>query len=186
MELVIIVIISLLALGAAALGVWFWMEQRKDARLRDRFGDDEYNRVRTREGSRRATDAELDRREKRVEEYDIRPLTQSQHDQFADRWRAVQAYFVDSPARSVAEADTLVIEVMNARGYPTEDFEERTADLSVDHPNVVQNYRRAHGIALAERRGEAGTEDLRQAFVHYRALFDELLAETDVREKVTR
>jgi hypothetical protein len=182
----VIAIVAIVALLALAVGVWLWMEQRKDRRLRDQFGDAEYNRVRSQAGGRRATDAELERRQKRVEEYNIRPLTRSQFDNFSDRWRTVQSSFVDAPAASVAEADLLVTEVMTARGYPMEDFEERAADISVDHPHVVQNYRRAHAIAQSDERGEASTEDLRQSFVHYRALFDELLGESEVRQEVRR
>ncbi|HUF54321.1 MAG TPA: hypothetical protein VMR52_11185 [Dehalococcoidia bacterium] len=186
MEEVIIAIIALVAVAAIAVAAWLWMDRRKGAQLRDRFGEEEYRRVRTREGGRRQADAELERRQKRVENYDIRPLTHSQYDHYSDRWRTVQSAFVDSPTSSVHEADDLVAEVMNARGYPMEDFDERAADLSVDHASVVQNYCRAHAIAVSDRRGEASTEDLRQAFVHYRALFDKLLVSTEQHQEVSR
>jgi hypothetical protein len=116
-----------------------------------------------------------------VERLDIRALTSEERERFAQAWQATQARFVDEPAAAITEADQLVAEAMRARGYPVGDFEQRTADISVDHPNVVSNYRAARAIAAANERGEANTEDLRQAMVHYRALFEDLL-ETRERE----
>lgn len=173
MELLIIAIV-VIVLAAVAVGGWLWSRKRQDTKLRDKFGD-EYDRVREREGTRGDTTAELQRRERRVERYDIRQLSEEDSRGFSDRWRSVQTGFVDAPAESVMQADTLVAEVMSARGYPVEDFEDRAQDLSVEHPQLVQNYRQAHGIAEADRKGEATTDDLRQAFVHFRDLFDELL-----------
>jgi hypothetical protein len=98
---------------------------------------------------------------------------------FIDRWKDVQARFVDGPARAVADADALLGEVMTARGYPVSDFEQRAGDISVDHPEVVRNYRAGHDIALRHAQGNASTEDLRQAMIHYRSLFDELVNETE-------
>lgn len=173
MELAIIAIV-VIVLTTLVVGGWLWSQQKKDTNLRDKFGD-EYYRVREREGTRGDTKAELERREHRVERYDIRPLTEDESLGFIDRWRRIQTEFVDAPADSVMRADTLVAEVMAARGYPMEDFEGRAQDLSVDHPELVQNYREAHRIAEADRRGDATTDDLRQAFVHYRDLFEDLL-----------
>lgn len=119
---VIIIILAIVAVAVVGAGGWYWRNQRKDTRVRDRFGEDEYNRVRAREGSRGDATAELERRERRVDKYDIRPLSRNQFEQLSVHWRAVQSSFVDSPASAVHEADTLITEVMTARGYPMEDF----------------------------------------------------------------
>ena len=117
----------------------------------------------------------LEQREKRVEQLHIRPLTREEGRRFAEAWRADQARFVDDPKAAVIEADRLVGEVMQARGYPVSDFEQRAADISVHHPHVVENYRAAHEVAVRAKRGEASTESLRQALVYYRKLFEDLL-----------
>ncbi|HJR50247.1 MAG TPA: hypothetical protein VJ794_04020, partial [Gemmatimonadales bacterium] len=114
-------------------------------------------------------------RAERVESLHTRPLAPADRDRFQELWRTAQAHFVDSPLTAVVEADQLVGEVMRSRGYPVADFEQRAADLSVDHPLVVDNYRRGHALAAGAQGGKAGTEDLRQAMVYYRALFEELL-----------
>jgi hypothetical protein len=114
-----------------------------------------------------------------VEKLAIHPLSAGDHDRFADRWRSTQASFVDDPAGAVSKAETLVEEVMQARGYPVGDFDQRAADISVDHPRFVENYREARDLAVASQRGVAKTEDLRRATVHYRALFEDLLQTTD-------
>ena len=128
-------------------------------------------------GGRLEAESELEGRRKRREGLEIRPLTPSALDQYAAQWRDAQSRFVDSPQRAVTEADALVGRVMSDRGYPMEDFEVRAADISVDHPEVVENYRRGHEIAERNLRRSASTEELRQAMVHYRALFDELLSD---------
>jgi hypothetical protein len=110
-----------------------------------------------------------------MEKVQVHPLSREDHDRFLGRWETIQRGFVDDPGRSTREADGLVNEVMAARGYPMADFERRAEDISVDHPQVVQNYRAARSVAQLQERGKAGTEDLRQALVHYRALFEELL-----------
>jgi len=130
------------------------------------------------EGNVRRAEAALAARAKRVEALHIRPLVPEDASRFSASWRGVQARFVDDPKGAVTEADRLVGEVMAARGYPLGEFEQRVADISVDHPDVVMNYRAAREIALLHGRGQATTEDLRQAMVHYRALFKDLL-ETD-------
>ena len=147
---------------------------RRRATLRARFGP-EYERAVHDAGSARRAEAELEARAQRVTKDHIRPLRREESVQFSNRWRQVQARFVDDPASAVAEADVLVTEVMNARGYPMADFDRRAEDLSVDHANVVHHYREAHAIATRHARRRASTEDLRQAVVHYRALFDDLL-----------
>ena len=169
-------IIALIALVVLVLvGVWVWIAlRRRRERLQRRFGS-EYGRMVEMAGSRRSAESELVAREKRRERLDIRPLEPQSRDEFARHWRDTQARFVDEPGPAVEEADGLVIEVMRARGYPVEDFEQREADISVDHAPVVDSYRAAHGTSLAYRHGEASTEDLRQAMVHYRSLFEELL-----------
>jgi hypothetical protein len=132
-------------------------------------------------GNQRRAETVLETREKRIECLNIRPLTGKDRDHFVEAWQADQARFVDDPKRAVMEADLLVSEVMKARGYPVADFEQRVADISVDHPHVVENYRAATEIALRQRWGEGTTEELRQAMVYYRKLFDELLEMVEVR-----
>lgn len=152
------------------------VQNRRRANLRAKFGP-EYARTVEEVGSSRKAEAELQEREKRVAAFSIRPLSPQQMDMFTDGWMRVQTQFVDDPQGAVSRADVLLTEVMEARGYPIVDFERRSADLSVDHPEVVQNYRSAHDIAIRHARGEADTEDLRQAMIHYRALFEELVHE---------
>lgn len=153
---------------------WFLVRRRHARRLRNRFGP-EYDRITEETGDRHLAEHELLRREQRVKAFQIQSLSGEQRAEFAQSWRSVQARFVDSPAGAIADADDLVTEVMLARGYPMADFEQRADDLSVDYADVVQNYRSAHALALRSHRGEAETEDLRQAMVHYRALFEDLL-----------
>jgi hypothetical protein len=150
---------------------WAASRKRRTSHLREGFGP-EYDRTVDEAGSRRKAESELSDREKRRQDLDIRPLAPGAHDRFADRWSTVQERFVDDPGGSLKDAHVLVVEVMRERGYPTDDFEQRAADVSVDHPDVVENYRSAHAIT---ERDDADTEDQRQALVHYRALFDELL-----------
>jgi hypothetical protein len=173
--LLVIVIVALLA----AVGLLLY-RQRRSTQLREGFGP-EYDRAVEEHGDQRAAEAELRERRERRRSYDIKPLGAAARDRYAERWRATQAKFVDQPASALTDADTLVAEVMRERGYPVEDFDQQAADVSVDHPDVVEHYRKAHAIH-GERR--ASTEDLRQAMVHYRALFDELL-EPPVRDQET-
>lgn len=165
-------IVIAVAAVVVLLAIW-WMASRKrrTSHLREGFGP-EYDRTVDEAGSRREAEADLTEREKRRDELDITPLAPGTRDRFADRWRTVQERFVDDPSAALRDAHVLVVEVMRERGYPTDDFEQRAADVSVDHPHVVENYRSAHAIT---ERGDADTEDQRQALVHYRALFDELL-----------
>lgn len=167
--IVAIVIVALIVI--AGIG---WSRRRRSEHLRDRFGG-EYDRTVEAAGGRAKAEADLADREKRVEKLNIRPLTQDERREFHDRWSEVQARFVDDPARAVAFADALLGDVMKARGYPVSGFEERAGDISVDHPVVVEHYHKAHGIAARHQKGEASTEDLRQAMIHYRALFDNLV-----------
>jgi hypothetical protein len=147
---------------------------RDTDRLKNRFGP-EYERTVSEVGDEKAAEKELLARERKREELDIRPLAPAVLDGYVNRWRAVQTAFVDHPSSAVGEADLLVTEVMRDRGYPVDDFDRQAADISVDHPSVVANYRAAHDIHLAQQRSDVGTEQQRQAFVHYRALFTKLL-----------
>ena len=163
--LVIVVVVLLVVVGLLLY------RQRQSAQLREGFGP-EYDRALDEHGDQRAAEAELRERRDRRRSYDIKPLEESARERYIERWKATQAKFVDQPASALADADELVAEVMRERGYPVEDFDQQAADVSVDHPHVVENYREAHAIHGAR---DASTEDLRQAMVHYRALFAELL-----------
>jgi hypothetical protein len=176
----LVVAIAVIVIAAV---LWLAMSRRRSQQLRDRFGPEYEHAVRTEKNVRRA-EATLEARAKRVDALHIRPLSPEDSTRFDATWRGVQARFVDDPKGAVTEADRLVGEVMAARGYPLGDFEQRVADISVDHPDVVMNYRAAREIALVHARGQASTEDLRQAMVHYRALFKDLLEAGDT--QVTR
>jgi hypothetical protein len=165
----IVVVIVLLALLA-----FFADRQRRSRKLQETFGP-EYDRTVSETGDRRAAEAELLERTGRREGFDIVPLEPEARARYVEAWRNTQAQFVDEPAEATREADRLITSVMRDRGYPVDDFEQRAADLSVDHPQVVDDYRAAHAIAAANDRSEASTEDLRQALVHYRSLFEDLL-----------
>jgi hypothetical protein len=165
---------AIIAALVVAVGLWFVMETRRRRRLRARFGP-EYERTVHDVGSVRRAEAALEARAKRVERLQIRALSAADSARFAETWRELQTRFVDAPQAAVIEADRLIGEVMTARGYPLGDFDQRSADISVDHPQVVAHYRAARDIARRQSSGEATTEDLRQALVHYRALFEDLL-----------
>ncbi|MCP3732498.1 hypothetical protein M9978_18910 [Sphingomonas sp. MG17] len=165
-----------LVVALAALLIWLWMRTRRVAALKDRFGP-EYERTVHEVGDERKAATVLASREKRVAGYTIKPLPDDMRGHFVESWHQVQAQFVDDPKYAVTRADDLLGEVMRVRGYPVTDFDHRAEDLSVDHPQVVQNYRSAHDIAVRHSRGEASTEDLRAAMIHYRTLFDDLVNE---------
>ena len=167
-------VIIVVAIVAVVVIVGVVMTQRRKANLRQRFGP-EYDRAVRERGSEKAAQAALAEREARVSKFQIRELGEPERQQYAEHWRRVQARFVDDPQGAVTDADESVGLLMGARGYPMADFEQRAADLSVDHPRVVDNYRKAHTIALRHREGKASTEDLRQAMIHYRSLFEDLL-----------
>lgn len=169
-------VLGLLVILLAAVALALWLKNRRSANLKSRFGP-EYERAVSEVGTERKAEALLHEREKRVSKFSIHPLDPEKRDRFVLIWRKIQADFVDDPKAAVTHADDLLGEVMETRGYPVTDFEQRSADLSVDHPEMVQNYRAAHDIALQHARGEAGTEDLRKAMIHYRALFDDLVNE---------
>ena len=148
--------------------------RRRTARLKQQFGP-EYERTVADAGDQQAAEKELVARERKRNKLDIRPLTGDALQAYTHRWRQVQTAFVDNPSSALDDADRLLTEVMRERGYPIDDFDRQAADISVDHPTVVENYRAAHTIHLSDQNGDAGTEKQRQAFVHYRALFDKLL-----------
>lgn len=167
-----------------AVGIYVTARKRRTEGLRDTFGS-EYDRVTREAGGTRRAEAELLERRKRHDSFDIRDLTDEQRKDYRLEWERVQSRFVDEPTEAVAAADELVQRVMADRGYPVEDFDRRAADLSVEHPEVVANYRAAHGISLASAHGEASTEHLRQATIHYRALFGELLGANDAPDQTS-
>ena len=159
----IIVLAIILALG--------WVGWRR-RRLQSQFGS-EYQRVAAERGSNWRADAELAGRQQRRQRLDIRPIEPQARDRYARDWQQVQARFVDQPYEAVAEADRLVTIVMKERGYPMKNFDQHAADLSVDYPNLVGNYRSAHDVATRQK--SANTEELRTSMLHYRSLFDQLL-----------
>jgi hypothetical protein len=170
-QVAIVVAVIVLVVGAI-IAVYF--QRRRTEKLRSRFGP-EYERSVAESGDRRRAEAQLEKRAERVEKYHLRPLTVDDRSRFTEQWDRVQAHFVDAPAGAVAEADQLLGDIMATCGYPMGDFEQRAADISVDHPIVVQNYRSAHDIAIRQAKGQANTEDLRRAMIHYRALFEDLV-----------
>jgi hypothetical protein len=173
----IVVLAVIVIIGIAAL---MYFRRRRTEGLRTRFGGPEYARTVEESGSRKRAEAGLDARKERVEGFHIRPLASGDRTRFEESWRKVQARFVDSPGGAVTEADQFLGDVMSTRGYPVSDFEQRAADISVDHPLVLTNYRVAHEIALRQTQGKATTEDLRQAMIHYRTLFEELVGEPEM------
>jgi hypothetical protein len=181
----LVVTVVLVVIGLAAAGALVSLRKRRTAKLRTQFGEPEYARAVEATGSRKDAEARLDARKERVEAFHIRPLAPVDQLRFAESWRTVQARFVDSPGGAVTEADQLLGEVMSTRGYPVTNFEQRVADISVDHPSVLAHYRAAHEIALGHAQGKAGTEDLRQAMIHYRTLFEELVGEREVPQAKT-
>lgn len=185
-DTVLIVIIIIAALVVAGI-TWLFLNRRRTARLREDFGT-EYEHVVIERGDAKTAEKELRARKERVEDYDLRDLTDRDRAAFAERWQQVQSGFVDAPAAAVADAQKLCDEVMRARGFPVGDIERQVEDVSVESPGVVSHYRMARGIAEASERGEASTEDLRAAMKHYRELFDSLLRAGDgnARGNVTR
>jgi hypothetical protein len=176
----IVLIIALVVVLVAGIAAFLWRRKRRTERLRTQFGGAEYDRAVEEGGNRKHAEAGLEERKQRVEAFHVRPLSAGDRARFVESWRGVQARFVDGPAGAVTEADQLLGDVMSARGYPVSAYEQRVADISVDHPQVLENYRTAHEIALRQIRGQANTEELRQAMVHYRTLFEELVGEPEL------
>ena len=170
-----LVAIALILIG---FGAWYLLRRKTTERLRERFGP-EYDKTVSTHHSQQRAEAELSKREKRVRKFNIVPLPRAERARYRENWIVVQSRFVDQPDSAVADANQLVQEVMQRCGYPLTDFEQSAADISVDHPHVVENFRAATRIADRSKRADASTEELRQALVHYRILFDDLLKSDD-------
>jgi FtsZ-interacting cell division protein ZipA len=180
--LILVVVVLLVAIVVAGLYVG---RQRRTQRLRERFGP-EYDRTVSEKGGRQEAESELASRERRHRKLDLRPLDPDAADRYRSEWRQTQSDFVDSPSTAIHDADRLITRVMRDRGYPMDNFDQRSDDLSVDHPEVVNDYRYAHRVSVAHREGAATTEQLREAMVRYRALFDRLISTDDESAKETR
>ena len=167
--ILIVVVVALLAVSAA-----LYLRRKRSEQLREEFGS-EYERKVSEAPNRSAAEKELQGRKKRHDTLDIRPLEDTERASYRESWEKIQRGFVDSPGDAVRAADRLVIAIMSTRGYPTDDFDQRADDVSVEHPEVVQHYRSAHQVAVAHERGDAGTEDLRHAAISYRSLVQALL-----------
>ncbi|MET0389145.1 MAG: hypothetical protein ABW321_24440 [Polyangiales bacterium] len=178
----LVVLLAVIAVGLVALFAVRASRRRQHAQLKEHFGPEYTRAVEEHKGDVPAAERELMARRKRVQQRKLRPIADDDRAKFAADWRNVQARFVDDPNGAMEAADQLIQEVMSARGYPNVKFDQRVADLSVDHAHVVQHYRAAHALAEANRDGRANTEELRQAVVHYRALFAALLEQPNVPE----
>ena len=175
---VIVVIVAILVVVAVLLVT----RRRKTEHLKQKFGS-EYDRVVHQHGDPQHAETVLAEREKRVSHFQLRPLPAPERERYAQQWAAVQRQFVDDPRGAVGQADRLVTDAMNARGYPMSEFNQRADDISVNYPNAVGNYRAAHDIVVRHGKGQSSTEDLRKAMVHFRSLFDELLGKPGVAHK---
>lgn len=181
MDKTTIIIIAAVVVVLIVAG-FFLMRRRRTEELQSRFGP-EYDRALKETGDKSKAETELQKREKRVEKLSIRPVDPAQRERFSAEWQRVQAEFVDNPENSIRNADILLQEVMRTRGYPVENFDQVAADVSVDHPTVVQHFRAAHDIARRHSKGEGDTEDLRNAMINYRALFEELVADSPATDR---
>jgi hypothetical protein len=168
------IVILVVAIALIAILAWMLIRKERTKKLRSRFGP-EYDRTIEQYGTAAKAEQDLEKRQKRMQKVNIRPLTPDEKERFATRWQALQSRFVDDPSGTIRDADRLIVEIMTARGYPMVDFVGRAEDLSVDHPLVVSRYRTALEIAAKHEKGAANTEDLRRAVVCYRELYEELL-----------
>jgi hypothetical protein len=173
-EWILIAAAVVIAIAVVVIAASYVSSRKKTERMKQHYGR-EYERLVSETGDQKAAEQELTDRERNRKKLDIVALTPSALSEFNARWQEVQTRFVDNPTAAVGVADRLVTEVMRERGYPVDDFDQRAADISVDHPDVVENYRGAHSIHLSQQNGEVSTEQQREAFVHYRALFEKLL-----------
>ena len=173
-------LIALVLIVVTGIAGWLFFQKWRTKKLHTQFGGVEYARAVEEGGSRRQAEAGLKERTARVESLKIRALATGDRARFLASWSRVQMRFVDGPGGAVTEADQLLGDVMSTRGYPVSDFEQRAADISVDHPLVMENYRTAHEIAVRQTRGQANTEELRQAMIHYRTLFEELVGQPEL------
>ena len=177
----IIIVVLVLVIVGVILGLAFSRRKRSE-RLHDQFGPEYDHAVQTMGGEKKAQ-TELEERQKHVKALDIRPLSASERERYLANWTAVQSKFVDEPGQAIVDADQLIIEVMTVRAYPVSDFEQRAADISVNYPALVSNYRAAREIANKNKQHQASTEELRQAMIYYRSLFEELLGPNPVANK---
>lgn len=179
--MIIAIVLVLVIMGALLVSAF--TRRRRAERLQDHFGP-EYDHTVQAIGDEKKAQIELEERQKHVEALDIRPLSDIERERYQADWTAVQSKFVDEPGQAIVDADRLIMEVMQVRAYPVSDFEQRAADLSVSYPNLVSNYRAAREIAIKNEQQKANTEELRQAMIYYRSLFEELLkTEADVVEE---
>jgi hypothetical protein len=178
----ILTIVIVLIVAMAVVAVLLVTRRRKSEHLKEKFGS-EYDRVVHQHGDPQRAETVLAEREKRVAHLQLRALPAPERERYAQEWAGVQRQFVDDPRGSVNRADRLVTDVMNARGYPMSEFNQRADDISVNYPNAVGNYRVAHEIVVRHSKGQSSTEDLRKAMVHFRSLFDELLGKPGVAHK---
>ncbi|HEY1482524.1 MAG TPA: hypothetical protein VGF19_07375 [Candidatus Acidoferrum sp.] len=172
-------VVGIVVAVAVIIAIALIVRAQRSQKLKSRFGP-EYQRAVKETGSTAQAEAKLQRLENRVERYRIKPLSPEARADFAATWQTIQGRFVDDPRTALTEADRLIQQIMTARGYPVADFEQRAADVSVDHPLVVENYRAGHDISVRHAQGRASTEDLRQAMIHYRTLFAELADEPEL------
>jgi len=170
-----IIAIVVIAIVVLAVGAWIFSRQQRSKKLQEHFGPEYERALRQTDRDKGQAERELAERQNRVEQLDLRDLSPDERSRFAESWRQTQARFVDDPKAAIEDADALIVEVMQTIGYPMSDFERRADDISVTHAQVVPHYRAAHAMAERNQTGQASTEELRQAFVHYRALFDEML-----------
>jgi hypothetical protein len=170
--IIIIVVVVLVVLGVILALVF--SPKKRSQQFQNKFGP-EYDRAVKTAGSEKKAQAELNQRQKHVDTMNIRPLSVSERERYQAEWTAIQAKFVDQPGQATVEADHLIMEVMKVRAYPVSDFDQRAADISVNYPTLVSNYRAAREIAIKNEQHSANTEELRQALIYYRSLFDELL-----------
>jgi hypothetical protein len=177
-EWIVIAACVVIVVGTVIGAIIAVISRRRTERLKQHYGS-EYRRLVDEAGDPKAAENELTARERANKKLDIVPLTASALTDFNNRWQRLQTTFVDDPARALGEADRLVNEVMRERGYPVDDFDRRAADISVQHPQIVENYRAAHGIHQSQQDGNISTEQQREAFVHYRALFETLLVASE-------
>jgi len=170
---IIIIVVLILVILGLIMGPIFSRRQRSK-RYQNKFGPD-YDHTVKAMGNEKKAQTEMDDRQKHVDTLIIRPLSLSERERYLAEWKAVQAKFIDQPGQATVEADHLIMEVMQLRNYPVSDFEQRAADISINYPELVSNYRLARAIAIKNEQHKADTEELRQALVYYRSLFDELL-----------
>lgn len=176
------IILSVVILAAIVVIAFIWSKRKQSQRLRENFGP-EYDRAVRAAGDPVRAEKELETRQKRVESFKLRPLSVEDRNRFVVRWQGIQALFVDEPSRAVQEANQMVKDVMQARGYPVGDFQQRAADLSVHYPKLIENYRLAKDCADRNARGQTNTEELRKALVYYRDLFEELLESRETKQE---